>query len=190
MRKSTKSCAGGTGTFYVTGSEVARGEKSRIYVNLKERHDRSLNQLDSMQQVREVLGGARDIKTSVEEIAMVGGGMRAVPIQVMVQGRDLDDLNKRTIAIKDELQIAASWTRHVHETGKQSRIRIDRVQAANFGVYAAETEAPSTPHGGEIVENTRMRRKGAPRRHGQLIASERQQPADTGPLVRSPRANS
>ena len=48
------------------------------------------------------LSAVPDLKSSVEMIAMVGGGMRSVPIQLMIQGRDLEDLNKRTLAIKDE----------------------------------------------------------------------------------------
>src|SRR5512139_87242 len=86
-------------TFYVTGSELAPEiNKSRIYVNLKERKARSINQQESMKQVRDGLAASNGLKSSVELIAMVGGGMRAVPIQLMVQGKDLEDLNRRTIA--------------------------------------------------------------------------------------------
>jgi HAE1 family hydrophobic/amphiphilic exporter-1 len=179
-------------TFYVTGSEVAQEvNKSRIYVNLKERHERSLNQLDSMKEVRNVLGGTRDIKTSVEEIAMVGGGMRAVPIQVMIQGRDLDDLNKRAIAIKDEFcklpGIVDADTSI--ETGKpEVRIRIDREQAANFGVNAAAIGGVvNTLIGGEIVGKYKDEKEGE--RYdvmARLVASERHLPADIeGLCVRS-----
>jgi HAE1 family hydrophobic/amphiphilic exporter-1 len=186
-------------TFYVTGSEVAQEvNKSRIYVNLKERRERSLVQLDSMKEVRGALGGSGDIKSSVEEIAMVGGGMRAVPIQVMIQGRDLDDLNKRTLAIKDEFckvpGIVDADTSI--ETGKpEVRIRIDREQAANFGVNAAAIGgAINTLIGGEVVGKYKDEKEGE--RYdvtARLAASERHQPVDieglcvrssTGELVR------
>jgi HAE1 family hydrophobic/amphiphilic exporter-1 len=186
-------------TFYVTGSEVAQEvNKSRIYVNLKERHERSLNQLDSMKEVRDALAGTQDIKTSVEEIAMVGGGMRAVPIQVMIQGRDLEDLNKRTTAIKDEFcKIPGIVDADTSiETGKpEVRIRIDREQAANYGVNAAAIGgAVNTLIGGEIVGKFKDEKEGE--RYdvtARLAASERHQPTDieglcvrssTGELVR------
>ena len=78
-------------------------------------------------------------------IAMVGGGMRSVPIQLMIQGRDLDELNKRTIAIRDEFAklpgIVDADTSI--ETGKpEVRVRIDRERAANLGVSAAAPSAP------------------------------------------------
>ena len=90
-------------TFYVTGSQLTPDvNKSKIYVNLKERKQRTIAQIDSMKAVRDEFISVPDLKSSVEPIAMVGGGLRAVPIQLMVQGSDLNDLNKRTIAIKDE----------------------------------------------------------------------------------------
>ena len=135
-------------TFYVTGSDLTPDvNKSRIYVNLKERKDRNIAQIDSMKQVRDSLSGRPGIKASVEMIAMVGGGMRSVPIQLMVQGRDLDDLNKRTLAIKNEyaklpgiVDVDTSI-----ETGKpEVRIRIDRDKAANLGVSAASIDSSRT----------------------------------------------
>src|SRR5512143_952271 len=88
-------------------------------------------------------------------IAMVGGGMRSVPIQLMIQGRALDDLNRRTVAIRDEyaklpgiVDVDTSI-----ETGKpEVRVRIDREHAANLGVSAAAIgNTVNTMIGGEIV---------------------------------------
>ena len=87
----------------MTGSDLTPDvNKSRIYVNMKERKDRNIIQLDSMKAGPGLSCQTPDIKSSVEMIAMVGGGMRSVPIQLMIQGRDLDDLNMRTLAIKNE----------------------------------------------------------------------------------------
>jgi HAE1 family hydrophobic/amphiphilic exporter-1 len=186
-------------TFYVTGSDLTPDvNKSRIYVNLKERKDRTIIQQDSMKQVRDNIAGERDVKSSVELIAMVGGGMRSVPIQLMVQGRDIDDLNKRTIAIKDEfakvpgiVDVDTSI-----ETGKpEVRIHIDRDKAANLGVSASSIgNTVNTMIGGEIVGKYKDEKEGE--RYditARLIASERHQPSNidtlwvrssTGELVR------
>ncbi len=179
-------------TFYVTGSDLTPDvNKSRIYVNLKERKDRKIAQLDSMKQVRDFLAGKSDIKSSVEMIAMVGGGMRSVPIQLMVQGRDLDDLNMRTLAIKNDFAklpgvVDADTS---IETGKpEVRIRIDRDKAANLGVSAASIGGTvNTMIGGEIVGKYKDEKEGE--RYdivARLIPSERDHPDDIDALrVRS-----
>ncbi len=186
-------------TFYVTGSDMTPDvNKSKIYVNLKERKDRTVAQSDSMKEVRDALINVPNMKVSVEMIAMVGGGMRAVPIQLMVQGTDLDDLNKRTIAIKDAFAkipgIVDADTSI--EIGKpEVRIRIDRDRAANLGVSAGAIGATvNTMIGGEIVGMYKDEKEGE--RYditARLIASERDRPenidsllvrSSTGELVR------
>ncbi len=176
-------------TFYVTGSDLTPDvNKSRIYVNLKERKDRKIVQSDSMKQVRDLLSHGPDLKPSVEMIAMVGGGMRSVPIQMMVQGRDLDDLNKRTLAIKDEyaklpgiVDVDTSI-----ETGKpEVRIRIDRDKAANLGVSASSIgDTVNTMVGGENIGKYKDEKEGE--RYditARLIASERDKPSDIDALL-------
>ncbi|HEX9020322.1 MAG TPA: efflux RND transporter permease subunit, partial [Nitrospirota bacterium] len=187
------------GTFYVTGSDLGQDiNKSRIFVNLKERKARNINQLDSMKQVRGDMTGVSGVKSSVEEIAMVGGGMRSVPIQVMIQGRDLEDLNKRTLGIKDEFAklpgIVDADTSI--ETGKpEVKLRIDREGAANYGVSAAAIGGTvNTMIGGEIIGKYKDEKEGE--RYdivARLVRPERERPDDvdvlrvrssTGELVR------
>ena len=179
-------------TFYVTGSDLTPDvNKSRIYVNMKERKDRNIVQIDSMKQVRDSLSSLPDVKASVEMIAMVGGGMRSVPIQLMIQGRDIDDLNKRTLSIKDEFAklpgIVDADTSI--ETGKpEVRVRIDRDKAANSGVTASAIGSTiNTMIGGEIVGKYKDEKEGE--RYditARLIPSERDRPGDIDTLwVRS-----
>jgi HAE1 family hydrophobic/amphiphilic exporter-1 len=179
-------------TFYVTGSDLTPDvNKSRIYVNLRERKERTLAQIDSMKQVRDSLTKIPDMKASVEMIAMVGGGMRSVPIQLMIQGRDIDDLNARTLAIRDEfakmpgiVDVDTSI-----ETGKpEVRIGIDRDKAANYGVSAFAIGATvNTMIGGEIVGKYKDEKEGE--RYditARLLSSERDHPEDINTLwVRS-----
>jgi hydrophobic/amphiphilic exporter-1 (mainly G- bacteria), HAE1 family len=170
-------------TFYVTGSDLTPDiNKSRIYVNMKERKDRSIVQIDSMKQVRDSLTSLPDIKPSVEMIAMVGGGMRSVPIQLMIQGRNLDDITTRTIAIRDafaKLPGIVDVDTSI-ETGKpEVRVHIDREKAANFGVSATSIgNTVNTMIGGEIVGKYKDEKEGE--RYdivARLTAPERDQPA-------------
>jgi hydrophobic/amphiphilic exporter-1 (mainly G- bacteria), HAE1 family len=186
-------------TFYVTGSQLAPDpNKSIIFVNLKDRKQRTIAQVDSMNMVRKALGGLPDMKSSVEMIAMVGGGFRSVAIQLMVQGWNLEDINKRTLAIKDDftkipgvVDVDTSI-----ETGKpEVRVHIDRDKAANLGVSAASIgETVNTLIGGEIIGKYKDEKEGE--RYdikARLTEPARQQPSgikdlwvrsSTGELVR------
>lgn len=179
-------------TFYVTGSDLTPDvNKSRIYVNLKERKDRNIIQSDAMQQVRTFLTKSPDLKSSVEMIAMVGGGFRSVPIQLMVQGRDLEKLNRETLSIKDTYAkipgIVDADTSI--EIGKpEVRIRINRDRAANFGVSASSIGGiVNTMIGGENIGKYKDEKEGE--RYditARLIAPERDKPSDIDTLrVRS-----
>ncbi len=179
-------------TFYVTGSELSPDvNKSRIYVNLKARSERGISQIDSMKRVRDAITGLTKAKSSVEQIAMVGGGMRAVPIQVMIQGRDLEDLNKRTVTIKDQFaKIPGIVDADTDiQTGKpEVRVRIDRDKAANLGVSAAAIGGViNTMIGGEIIGKYKDEQEGE--RYdikARLVATERHKPGDIDSLrVRS-----
>jgi HAE1 family hydrophobic/amphiphilic exporter-1 len=181
-----------SGTFYVTGSDLAQDiNKSRIYVNLKARKERSIVQIDSMKQVRDQLVAFPDMKTSVEMIAMVGGGMRSVPIQLMIQGRDIDDLYRRTFTIKDafaKLPGIVDADTSI-ETGKpEVRVRIERERAGNLGVSASAIgNTINTMIGGEIVGKYKDEKEGE--RYditARLLGPERERPSDILPLwVRS-----
>jgi HAE1 family hydrophobic/amphiphilic exporter-1 len=176
-------------TFYVTGSDFSPDvNKSRIFVNLKERKDRQIVQIDAMKQVRELVAGAPELKSSVEMIAMVGGGMRSVPIQLMIQGRDLDDVNRRTIAIKDEFAklpgIVDADTSI--ETGKpEVRIRINRENAANLGVSAVSIGGTvNTMIGGENIGKYKDEKEGE--RYditARLTSTERDRPSAIDALL-------
>jgi len=176
-------------TFYVTGSDLTPDvNKSKIYVNMKERKDRKIVQIDSMKQVRDALAARPDMKASVELVAMVGGGMRSTPIQLMIQGRDLDDLNKRTLAIKDEfakLPGVVDVDTSIEIGKPEVRIRIDRDKAANLGVSATTIGGTiNTMIGGEIVGKYKDEKEGE--RYdivARLGAADRDQPSDIDSLM-------
>ena len=188
-----------SGTFYVTGTDFAPAiNKSRIYVNLKDRKHRNIDQLRSMKEFRDVIAGTADLKSSVEPIAMVGGGLRAVPIQLVIQGRDLEDLHRRTLAIKEAFAVIPGIVDADTdiETGRpEVRVRIDRDRAANLGVSAASIgNTVNTMIGGEIIGKYKDEHEGE--RYditARLVPDARQKPgqidglqvrSSTGELVR------
>lgn len=178
-----------SGTFYVTGTSLSPvSNKCQIYVELKEKKERKLSQAQSMLEVRKDLERLNNIKSSVEQIAMVGGGMRSVPIQLIVQGKDLDALYDRTQKIKEEF---AKLPGNVDvdtsiETGKpEVRIHIDREKAANLGVSAASIGGTiQTLIGGEPIAKFKDEKEGE--RYdirARLTADDRQAPTDITSLA-------
>jgi HAE1 family hydrophobic/amphiphilic exporter-1 len=179
-------------TFYVTGSDFAEdSNKSRIFVNLKERHERDLVQIDSMKQVRDDLVGTEDLKSSVELIAMVGGGMRSVPIQLMIQGRDIEKINNSTLAIKTEFEQipgVVDVDTDIQIGKPEVRVQIDRDKAANLGISASNIGSTiNTLIGGEMIGKFKDEKEGE--RYditARLEASDRARPSDISALrVRS-----
>lgn len=171
-------------TFYVTGSDFAQDiNKSRIFVNMKERADRTIDHTDSMRQVRQDIKGYQGITSSVEQIAMVGGGMRAVPIQVMIQGRKLEDVQKRAVVISAEYAKVPGIVdvdMDIEPGKPEVRIQIDREMAGNYGVSAASIGSTvNTMIGGEIIGKYKDVQEGE--RYdikARLIESERNKPGD------------
>ena len=179
-------------TFYVTGSDFASDvNKSRIFVNLKERKERTIDQIRSMEQVRDMISPSRELKTSIEQIAMVGGGMRAVPIQVMIEGRRLKDVQDRAVAISNayaKIPGIVDVDMDIEPGKPEVRVRIDREQAANYGVSTrAIGGVVSTLIGGEIIGKYKDPEEGE--RYdikARLVSQERDKPADIeGLRVRS-----
>jgi len=179
-------------TFYVTGSDFAQDiNKSRIFVNLKERAHRMVDQTDSMQQVRGELKSFQDITSTVEEIAMVGGGMRAVPVQVMIKGKKLDEVQRRTVSISEQFSKVPGIVdvdMDIEPGKPEVRIAIDREKAANLGVSAASIGSTvTTMIGGEIIGKFKDEQEGERYDiNARLVATERGKPADINSLrVRS-----
>jgi HAE1 family hydrophobic/amphiphilic exporter-1 len=171
-------------TFYVTGSDFAPDiNKSRIFVNLKERNERDISQLDSMKQVRDELKGYREIKSSVEQIAMVGGGMRSVPIQVMIQGKKLDDVQKRTVLISEQFSKVPGIVdvdMDIEPGKPEVRIQINRDKAANYGVSAASIGSTvNTMIGGENIGKFKDEKEGERYDiNARLVKTERDKPGN------------
>ncbi len=171
-------------TFYVTGSDFAQDiNKSRIFVNLKERSERIVDQTGAMALARQEIKQHQDITSSVEEVAMVGGGFRAAPIQVMIQGRKLDEVQQRAVTISREYaQVPgiADVDMDIEPGKPEVRIQIDREQAANYGVTAAAIgSAVNTLIGGEIIGKFKDPQEGE--RYdikARLTAGDRSRPAD------------
>ncbi len=86
--------------FTTVGSRGGEPNKGTLYVKLKDK--RTINTLELQEQFRTSLPNLAGVTTSVEDIPFVDSGGQK-PLQVALQGNDLQALNKAAKAIKDKL---------------------------------------------------------------------------------------
>ncbi len=125
-----------------------------MMINLKPKKERQYSQEDLKKMARTKLKEIPGLKVSAEDISVVGGGIRNVPIQYSIRGQDLGAL--QTYA----KQITAEFTKLPGivdvdtslETGKpEYKVYIDRDRAAALGVdVASVAEAVNLLISGEL----------------------------------------
>jgi hydrophobic/amphiphilic exporter-1 (mainly G- bacteria), HAE1 family len=128
--------------------------KGLMMVNLVSKAERKYSQEDIKKIVRTKLREIPGLKASAEDLSIVGGGIRNVPIQYSIRGQDLAALQKYAKQITTEfaklpgiVDVDTSL-----EVGKpEFKIYIDRDRAADLGVdVATVAEAVNLLIGGEV----------------------------------------
>jgi len=77
----------GQGTF----GEVHKGT---MFIGLKPKSERTRSQQEIMADMRKQFRQIPGLKGTAEDVSLVGGGQRMVPIQYSIRGRNLDELNR------------------------------------------------------------------------------------------------
>ncbi|MBF0330103.1 MAG: efflux RND transporter permease subunit [Nitrospirae bacterium] len=162
--------------------------KATMFVALKPKSDRKKSQEQVKAEMRKILKNIVGLKASAEDISLIGGGIRNVPIQYVIRGRDLSMLEKHMDKISTEfsklpgiVDIDSSL-----EAGKpEVKVFIDRDKAADLGVETATVaEAINFLIGGE-VDVTKFKDTAKGRRYdvrARLNPSDRTNPDDIGRL--------
>ncbi|HNY49604.1 MAG TPA: efflux RND transporter permease subunit [Smithella sp.] len=151
--KMIKEIPGVKSVFYVQGIQ-SETNKGRIMVTLLPKAERTNSQEDIKKIARMKLKRIPGMKASAEDISLVGGGIRQVPIQYSIRGQDLAELQKYAKQISAEfaklpgiVDVDTSL-----EVGKpEFKVYIDRDKAADLGVdVATVAEAINLLIGGEL----------------------------------------
>lgn len=151
--KMVKEIPGVKSVFYVQGVQNETN-KARIMVTLLPKAERTNSQEEIKKIARMKLKRIPGMKASAEDISLVGGGIRQVPIQYSIRGQDLDALQKYAKQISTEfaklpgiVDVDTSL-----EAGKpEFKVYIDRDKAADLGVdVATVAEAINLLIGGEL----------------------------------------
>lgn len=122
--------------FYGQGS-FGDVNKGMMFIGLKPKSERNRSQQEIMKDLRKKFRVIPGLKGTAEDISLIGGGMRNVPIQYAIRGRDLAGLqqySKRIVSEFSKLPGIVDVDTSL-ETGKpEVRIYIDRDKAADLGV--------------------------------------------------------
>ncbi len=182
-----------TTIYYALGTGTTEEiNKAILFLNMKPKKERKKNQEQVKKEVRKQLAPISGLKFSVEDISLIGGGQRNVPIQYSIRGRNLKELETYSREVSNQfaklpgiVDLDTSL-----ETGKpESRILIDRDKAADLGVdIGSLAEVINILIGGEL-EVTKFKDEARGRRYdvrARLWAENRTNPEDIGRLfVRS-----
>lgn len=144
-----------TTVFYAQGFGLTMEvNKAVMFTGLKPKAERGKSQEQIKAEVRKKLNLIPGLKASAEDVAMIGGGQRMVPIQYSIRGRDLSELETYTRQVVNEfsklpgiVDVDTSL-----ETGKpELKVFIDRDKASDLGVdIATIAESVNFLIGGEV----------------------------------------
>ncbi|HNY66239.1 MAG TPA: efflux RND transporter permease subunit [Deltaproteobacteria bacterium] len=179
------------GAFFAQGTglgTIGQINKSFIVTRLVPRSARDRSQQEIMVDLRRQLGTIPGLKSTIEEVAILGGGLRNVPVQYVISGGSPEEMSSYA------KQIAAEFAKKPGivdvdtslETGKpELSVLIDREKASDLGVSTASiAEAVNILISGE-VEITKFKDEAKGRRYDvrvRLNPENRTSPEDIGKL--------
>ena len=114
--------------------------RALMMLNLKPKAERKKSQEDLKKLTREKLRTIPGLKVSAEDISVVGGGIRNVPIQFSIRGQDLNALQgyaKQITAEFSKLPGIVDVDTSLEVGKPEFKVYIDRDRAANLGVDVA-----------------------------------------------------
>ena len=132
-------------TLLTVGSSAdASVNSAGIYVKLADPDQRSADQTELMQQVRQLLKKyPKEIHAGVELISQVGGNQSNAEVQFYIQGPDLNKLAEYSGTIFEKMKTmpgVADPDTSLRSGKPEVRVNIDRARAADLGVSVIDIE--------------------------------------------------
>jgi len=185
-----------TSVFYVQGGFSGQITKATMFVRLKPKMERQRSQEQMKSLIRKELNAIPGLKGSAEDISLIGGGLRNVPIQFVITGGNPNALHAYTQQIMREFSRVPGVVDVDSniELGKpELKVYVDRDRATAMGVSVATVaEAINLLIGGEVTI-TKYKDEDKGRRYdvrAQLLPSDRETSrAITSLQVRSASGN-
>ncbi len=125
--------------FYIQGYG-GYANRARMMINLTPKSERQYSQEEIKKIARTKLRRIPGLKATAEDISVIGGGIRNVPIQYSIRGQDLNALKKYARQITDEfskLPGIVDVDTSLEAGRPEFKVFIDRDRAADLGVDVA-----------------------------------------------------
>ena len=165
-----------------------QANKGTMIVGLKRKDQRERSQEEIKAELRRKINQIPGIKGTAEDISLIGGGIRNVPIQYIVRGPDLSYLTeymKKIVAEFVKLPGIVDVDTSLEAGKPELRVTIDRDKAADLGVSVASiAEAVNVMISGE-VDITKYKDEAKGRRYDvrvRLYPQDRTSPEDIGQI--------
>jgi HAE1 family hydrophobic/amphiphilic exporter-1 len=130
-----------TAVFYTAGGgSTAPVNRANAMVTLLPKKERAKNQEMIKAELRKKLREIPGLKASAEDVSMVGGGQRQVPIQYSIRGRDLASIRlfaKEIVADFSKLPGIVDVDTSLEMGKPEIQVNIDRDKAADLGIDVA-----------------------------------------------------
>lgn len=175
-------------TYFCSLGLMGGTNSGRMFVTLSPKSQRQRSQQEIMADVRRKFRGIAGLKGTAEDVSLIGGGQRMVPIQYAIRGGDLKALESYAKEITSEfskLPGIVDIDTSLEVGTPEVRVYIDRDKAGDMGVdIASIAEAVNFLIGGE-VDVTKFKDETRGKRYdvrARLIAKDRTNPMDIGRL--------
>jgi HAE1 family hydrophobic/amphiphilic exporter-1 len=174
--------------FYAQGLMTGQINRGVMFIALKSKKDREKTQQEIMAEVRKKFREIPGLEGSAEDISLIGGGVRSVPIQYSVRGSDLKAVEAYTKQIVSEfskLPGIVDMDTSLEAGKPEVRVYIDRDKAADLGVDVATVAGAANFLIGGEVDVTKFKDEVKGRRYdvrARLMPDDRSSPDDIGRL--------
>ncbi|WP_305046905.1 efflux RND transporter permease subunit [Geoalkalibacter sp.] len=115
--------------------------RASAFVTLVPKSERARSQREIQTEVRQILRRMPDVRGSATPISPLGGGQRNEDIQFVIQGPDLAEIDRISLAVMNRLEETPGYsgiTRDLEIGKPEVRVRIDREKAADAGINVRE----------------------------------------------------
>ncbi|MBI5203435.1 MAG: efflux RND transporter permease subunit, partial [Nitrospirae bacterium] len=170
--------------FYAQGLMTGQINRGLMFIGIKPKSERNRAQQEIMIEVRKKFKNIVGLEGTAEDVSLIGGGIRSVPIQYSVRGSDLaavESYAKQIVSEFSRLPGIVDVDTSLEVGKPEVRVYIDRDKAADLGVdIATVAEAANFLIGGE-VDVTKFKDEAKGRRYdvrARLVSEDRAKPED------------
>jgi len=167
---------------------AGQANKGIMMAGMLRKDERKRSQEEVKAEIRQKINQIPGIKGTAEDISLIGGGLRNVPIQYVIRGTDLGNLTaymKQIVSQFVKLPGIVDVDTSLEAGKPELRVLIDRDKAADMGISVASiAEAVNILISGE-VDITKYKDEAKGRRYDvrvRLNAADRVSPSDIGQI--------